>query len=234
MMKHYISLFVLIWLINIAFLEKVTAKTTFKGGVISQSKSLPTKNPIERQDLDFDLITFDNSHLNKIINIRDAIRFERRIGYGAPLKRVKLHINKTRKQAIDDVISDLKKYEDSIEWPLWTEKAIPTSFMEQGMRAQKTFCEDGAFLNSLKGVWLEKLSSSNTPQFERLAIFWLNHFSVNFDMYKQKHAFFHHLKFIRQNANKSYLGFLKGILEDPAMITYLNNEKSYAQNQMKI
>ena len=230
MMKHYISLFVLIWVINIAFLEKVTAKTTFKGGVISQSKSLPTKNPIERQDLDFDLNTFDNSHLNKIINIRDAIRFERRIGYGAPLKRVKLHINKTRKQAIDDVISDLKKYEDSIEWPLWTEKAIPTSFMEQGMRAQKTFCEDGAFLNSLKGVWLEKLSSSNTPQFERLAIFWLNHFSVNFDMYKQKHAFFEHLKFVRQNANKSYLEYLKGIIKDPAMITYLNNEKSFAQN----
>ena len=56
MVKHYISLFILIWVINIAFLEKVTAKTTFKGGVISQSKSLPTKNPIERQDLDFDLI----------------------------------------------------------------------------------------------------------------------------------------------------------------------------------
>ena len=137
MMKHYISLFVLIWVINIAFLEKVTAKTTFKGGVISQSKSLPTKNPIERQDLDFDLNTFDNSHLNKIINIRDAIRFERRIGYGAPLKRVKLHINKTRKQAIDDVISDLKKYEDNIEWPLWTEKAIPTSFMMSFMKLGK-------------------------------------------------------------------------------------------------
>ena len=49
-------------------------------------------------------------------------------------------------------------------------------------------------------------------------------------MYKQKHAFFQHLKFIRQNANKSYLGYLKGVLKDPAMITYLNNEKSYAQN----
>ncbi len=217
-------------MVNITFLEKGTAKTTFKGGVISQSKSLTTKKPIERKDLDFDLSTFDNSHLNKVVNIRDALRFERRIGYGAPLGRFKLHINKTRKQAIDDIIYDLKKYEDEINWPIWTEKAIPTSFMEQGMRAQKTFCEDGAFLNSLKSVWLEKLSSSNTPQFERLAIFWLNHFSVNFDMYKQKHAFFQHLKFVRQNANKSYLEYLKGIIKDPAMITYLNNEKSYAQN----
>ena len=128
------------------------------------------------------------------------------------------------------MITNLKEYKDYIEWPLWTEKAIPTSFMEQALRAQKISCEDGAFLNSLKGVWLEKLASSETPQFERLAIFWLNHFSVNFDMYKQKHAFFEHLKFIRLNSNKNYLEFLNGILKDPAMITYLNNEKSYAQN----
>ncbi len=231
-MKTFYQLctFLIFILLNSLILEKTYAKTTFKGGIITQSKSLKTVAPKPRNDLDFDLSSFDDSHLSKMINKLEAIRFERRIGYGVPLKRVKLHINKTRKQAVDNVISDFKQYQDDVNWPLWTEKAIPTSFMEQGLRAQKTFCEDGAFLNSLKGVWLEKLSSSNTPQFERLAIFWLDHFSVNFDMYKQKHAFFHHLKFIRQNANKSYLGFLKGILEDPAMITYLNNEKSYAQN----
>ena len=231
-MKRFDQLctFLIFILLNSLILEKTYAKTTFKGGIITQSKSLETVAPKPRNDLAFDLSSFDDTHLSKMINKLEAIRFERRIGYGVPLKRVKLHINKTRKQAIDNVISNLKQYQDDVNWPLWTEKAIPTSFMEQGLRAQKTFCEDGAFLNSLKGVWLEKLSSSSTPQFERLAIFWLNHFSVNFDMYKQKHAFFHHLKFIRQNANKSYLGFLKGILKDPAMITYLNNEKSYAQN----
>ena len=231
-MKKFYQLctFLIFILFNSLILEKTYAKTTFKGGILTQSKSLKTVTPKPRNDLNFDLSSFDDSHLSKIINKREAIRFERRIGYGAPLKRVRLHIKKSRKQAIDDVISDLKKYEDVMKWPLWTEKAIPTSFMEQGLRAQKTFCEDGAFLKSLKGVWLEKLSLSDTPQFERLTIFWLNHFSVNFDMYKQKHAFFQHLKFIRQNANKSYLGYLKGILKDPAMITYLNNEKSYAQN----
>ena len=231
MQKFYvIFIFSLIWFCYISFIKIVNAKTTFKGGIITQTKNLKTIRPKEREDLNFDLGTFDDSHLNEVINKLEAIRFERRIGYGAPLKRVRLHINKTRKQAVDDVISNLKKYKEDMKWPLWTQRAIPTSFMEQGLRAQKTFCENGAFLNSLKGVWLEKLSSSDTPQFERLAIFWLNHFSVNFDMYKRKHAFFQHLKFIRQNANKSYLGYLKGVLKDPAMITYLNNEKSYAQN----
>ena len=186
-MKTFYQLFtfLIFILLNSLILEKTYAKTTFKGGIITQNKSLKTVAPEPRNDLAFDLSSFDDTHLSKMINKLEAIRFERRIGYGVPFKRVKLHINKTRKQAVDNVISDLKQYQDSVNWPLWTEKAIPTSFMEQGLRAQKTFCEDGAFLNSLKGVWLEKLSSSNTPQFERLAIFWLNHFSVNFDMYKQ-------------------------------------------------
>ena len=231
-MKVFYKIFtlstILLW--SNLILEKSYAKTTFKGGIITQSKNLETKAPKLRKDLKFVLDDFDTSHLSKILSQKDSIRFERRIGIGAPLERIKLHTNKTRKQTVDDVVSNLKNYVDNIEWPYWTERAIPTSFLQQGLKAQRMHCEEGAFLNSLKTAWLEKLSSSDTPQFERLAIFWLNHFSVNFDMYKQKHAFFQHLKFIRQNANKSYLGYLKGILEDPAMITYLNNEKSYAQN----
>ncbi len=226
--KIFTLLTILLW--NNLILEKSYAKTTFKGGIITQSKNLETKKPKLRKDLKFDLDDFDISHLNKILSQKDSIRFERRIGFGVPLERIELHTNKTRKQAVDDVVSNLKNYVDNIKWPYWTKNAIPTSFLQQGLKAQRMHCEEGAFLNSLKTAWLEKLSSSHTPQFERLAIFWLNHFSVNFDMYKQKHAFFQHLKFIRQNANKSYLGYLKGILEDPAMITYLNNEKSYAQN----
>ena len=70
-------------------------------------------------------------------------------------------------------------------------------------------------LTFFKKTWLEKLASSKTPQFERLALFWLNHFSVNFNMYKQKHAFYKHLKLIRENSNGNFLMFLEVILKTP-------------------
>ena len=44
-------------------------------------------------------------------------------------------------------------------------------------------------------------------------------------MYQQKYAFFKHLKLIRENSIT-----LEVILRDPAMIVYLNNEKSFARN----
>ena len=48
-------------------------------------------------------------------------------------------------------------------------------------------CDAQSFLLSLRTTWLEKLVSSKTPM--RTGYFWLNHFSVNFNMYKQTHSF---------------------------------------------
>ena len=227
---NLIFLSTLLLIYNVTYTQKACAKTTFKGGIITQSKSLHTKSPKQRTDLIYDLKSFDDSHLDIIITKKEAIRLERRIGIGVPIDRVKLHIGKTRREAINDIISDLNKYQDNTIWPKWTEDAIPTSFMDRGIKSHHINCDEQSFLLSLKKTWLEKLISSNTPQYERLAIFWLNHFSVNFNMYKQTHSFFTHLKLIRENSNKNFLKFLKNIFTDPAMIVYLNNEKSYAQN----
>ena len=208
----------------------VFAKTTFKGGIITSSKSLSTTKPKIRKDLIFDLNKFEDSHLDKIITKKEAIRLEKRIGFGAPVDRIKLHIGKSRREAINDIVLNLSKYKDNTIWPRWTNEAIPTSFMQRGIKAHRINCDDQSFLLSLKTTWLEKLVSSKTPQYERLAIFWLNHFSVNFNMYKQKHSFYTHLKIIRNNTNKNFVSFLKNIIRDPAMIVYLNNEKSFARN----
>ena len=225
-----IFLFIFFLIFNVIYAHKAIAKTTFKGGIITESKPFNTTKPKERKDLIYDLKSFDGRHLNQIITKNEAVRLERRIGIGAPIDRVKLHIGKTRRDAINDIVSDLKKYQDNVLWPSWTEEAIPTSFMDRGIKNHRINCDAQSFLLSLRTTWLEKLISSKTPQYERLAIFWLNHFSVNFNMYKQTHSFVTHLKIIRKYSNKNFLKLLESTFTDPAMIVYLNNEKSYAQN----
>ena len=112
--------FSLLLIYDIAFLKKAYAKTTFKGGIIVQSKSLPTKIPIKRKDLIYDLKKYDDSHINQVKTTNEAIRLERRVGIGVPIDRIKLHIGKTRREAINDIISDLDKYQENIIWPKWT------------------------------------------------------------------------------------------------------------------
>ena len=48
-------------------LHTSNARTTFKGGIIIQNKSLHTKEPRERKDLEYDLSQFNDDHLNKVV-----------------------------------------------------------------------------------------------------------------------------------------------------------------------
>ena len=83
---------------------------------------------------------------------------------------------------------------------------------------------------TLEASWSESILSSFVPQYERLALFWLDHFSVAYDTYDQFHAFHEHLKIIRKNSNGNFVKFLEQSLHDPGVIIYLNNEKSTAKN----
>ena len=220
-------------LIFVFFSFESIAGFKIKGGVFSGGGqlNLETKNIKERNDLEFDLKNFDSSHLEVKLNKFDAIRFENRIGFGAPPSRVVRYIGKKRKDVINLIVNELENYKDDIEWPYWTKNKIPTNFLDQGLRKhKKKYCTPDLFRMSLEAVWSESILSNKVPQYERLALFWLDHFSVAYDTYNQFHAFFEHIKTIRENSNGNFVKFLKNSLYDPGIIIYLNNEKSTSKN----
>ena len=160
-----------------------------KGGVITSAEILKTQKPEPRNDLIFNLNDFDKTHLEQKLTIEEAIRFENRIGFGAPYDRVQRYIGKTRKEAIDLVINELENYQDNFEWPNWKDNYIPTSFIEQGLERSKRSCRISSFRTDLEFKWSRAILSNKVPQFEKLALFWLDHFSVAFDEYNQTHSF---------------------------------------------
>ena len=200
-----------------------------KGGVITSAEILKTQKPEPRNDLIFNLNDFDKTHLEQKLTIEEAIRFENRIGFGAPYDRVKRYIGKTRKEAIDLVINELENYQDNFEWPNWKDNYIPTSFIEQGLERSKRSCRISSFRTDLEFKWSRAILSNKVPQFEKLALFWLDHFSVAFDEYNQTHSFVQHLEFIRKNSIGKFDDFLRQSIMDPAIIVYLNNEQSTTQ-----
>ena len=213
------------------FVAQLEAGVTFKGGQISSSSgNLNTEKPAERPDLIFTLNNFDSSHLNQKLSKFDAIRFERRIGIGAPLDRVSLWIGLTRKQAIEKTISQLEHHSDGFIMPLWFSEMTPTSFMEDGLRRERHSCGINTFRQSLENAWAKEIIETTTPQFERLALFWLDHFSVAFDTYNQTHSFAKHLEIVRENSSGGVVNFLSASLRDPGLIVYLNNEQSTVQD----
>ena len=213
------------------FFGYAEAGVKFKGGKISSSSgSLKTEQPDQRADLNFNLAEFNSSHLNLKLSKFDAVRFERRIGIGAPLSRVSQWVGLTRRQAIEKTISQLKTHADNFKMPFWVSEMTPVSFMEDGLRRGRHSCGTKYYRNSLENAWAKEIIETSTPQFERLALLWLDHFSVAFDTYNQTHSFAKHLEIIRENANGNFLDLLSESLYDPGMIVYLNNEQSTIKN----
>ena len=167
----------------------------------------------------------DDSHLDEVMTKKDAIRFEKRIGFGSPVDRVVRYIGLTRREAIDLVIDELKNYEDDFNWPEWTYKA-KSVFLLKNSNNIATRCKNINFKKSLQNSILLSLYKSSVPQFEKLFVFWLDHFSVAYDAYDMPLAYAEHLNIIRSNTNRNFLNLLRSTFSDPAMLVYLNNDNS--------
>ena len=138
------------------------------------------------------------------MTFEDAARFESRIGIGAPMKRVNRYVGKTRREAINLVVSELENYQDEFLWPDWVNNVTPISFFERAKKRNRFYCGEAMFEDSLRMELSRRLLTSQIPQFERLFLFWLDHFSVEFKAYSQSHAFAEHMRLIRKNSNQSF------------------------------
>ena len=224
--KTLLSFYLVIFLL---FSNVSLSAVKIKGGVITSAEVLKTEKPKKRNDLIYDLKKINLSHLDKKITLKEAVRFENRIGIGAPYNRVKRYIGKTRKEAIKIVVQELENYQDDFDWPDWKNNYTPTTFIEDGLRRNKRDCRASSFRTDLEFKWSKSILRNSIPQFEKLALLWLDHFSVAFDEYDQSHSFVRHLEFIRRNANGNFDTFLKESIKDPGIIVYLNNEQSTTQ-----
>jgi hypothetical protein len=166
----------------------------------------------------------DDSYLDVRMDLASAVWFENRIGYGAPKDRVDVYVGMTRREAVALVITELEDYQDPFELPSWFYDTKPLGRVIQTEIGEA--CDTDFLKESLKAAWFDALFKSGTPQFDRLATFWLDHFSVAYDAYEHPHAFARHLNFVRKWRAGNFNDLLYAAISDPSTIVYLNNDKS--------
>jgi uncharacterized protein (DUF1800 family) len=204
----------------------IATGNTAKKPVLSSYNS---SGAVSANDYQYSNAQLDVADLDQIMTFEDAARFESRIGIGAPMKRVNRYIGKPRRDAINLVVSELENYQDEFLWPDWVNNVTPISFFERAKKRNRFYCGEAMFEDSLRMELSKRLLTSQIPQFERLFLFWLDHFSVEFKAYSQSHAFAEHMRLIRKNSNQSFLDLLRNVVNDPGMIVYLNNDSSSAK-----
>ena len=174
-----------------------------------------------------DLLTTDtdDSYLDVEMDFASAVWFENRIGYGAPKDRVDRYVGMTRREAVNLVIDELGTHKDRMKYPAWVQDMQPLGGLIKATDSE-TLCNKKYLKSSLIESWIGSALISEVPQFERISLFWLDHFSVAYDDYIHPHAFAEHLKFVRNWREGSFVDLLQGSLQDASTIIYLNNDQS--------
>lgn len=99
-------------------------------------------------------------------------------------------------------------------------------FRLQRQQAQRT---DREQMRTIRSWWLTRMIESPRPLEEKMTLFWHGHFATSYRKVEDSWLMFRQNQFFRSEAVGDFGALLRGIVRDPAMIIYLDNNRSSAR-----
>lgn len=93
-------------------------------------------------------------------------------------------------------------------------------------RRQEAQRRDRQQMTRVQHWWLERMIETPRPLEEKLTLFWHGHFATSYRTIEDSYHMFKQNVFFREQACGSFASLLRGIIRDPAMLKYLDNDQS--------
>lgn len=90
--------------------------------------------------------------------------------------------------------------------------------------------EDGQMFRGLQEWWYQRMVATPRPAEERLTLLWHGHFATSQRVVRDSYLMYKQNQMFREHANGSFADLARGIVRDPAMIKYLNNDRNIARS----
>lgn len=149
-----------------------------------------------------------------------------RTGFGASPQEIADLQPLTREQAVDKIIGSLRT-EPLSPPPAFINQPLPDYFWDKG----KASPEAEAFgiardheIYQLRAWWLDQMISTPSPLTERMVLFWHNHFVSKYSTTYVTKPLHDQLQLFRHAGTTNFATLLHGIVRDPAMLIFLNND----------
>lgn len=86
--------------------------------------------------------------------------------------------------------------------------------------------EDRQMMKKLRRWWADRMIQTPRPTEERLTLLWHGHFASSYRSVRDAYLMYRQNQLLRENANGSFVDLARGVVRDPAMIKYLNNDRN--------
>lgn len=81
-------------------------------------------------------------------------------------------------------------------------------------------------MGQLRQWWLKRMVESPRPLQEKLTLLWHGHFATQDSVVQNSYAMYHQNQLLRENAAGNFGALLYGVVHDPAMLRYLDNNRN--------
>ena len=86
--------------------------------------------------------------------------------------------------------------------------------------------EDRKQVNEMQKWWLKRMIETPRPLEEKMTLFWHGHFATSYRTIENSYHMFMQNELFRRHATGNFAELMFGIIRDPAMIAYLDNDDS--------
>jgi uncharacterized protein (DUF1800 family) len=103
------------------------------------------------------------------------------------------------------------------------DEALLERFRREVQRRQQA---DRRQMGAIQEWWLTRMIESPRPLEEKMTLFWHGHFATNYRGTQDSYHMFLQNQLFRAHATGSFADLVFGIIRDPAMLRYLNNDQN--------
>ncbi len=93
-------------------------------------------------------------------------------------------------------------------------------------KRQKAQRLDRSQMRQIQRWWITRMIQTPRPLEEKLTLFWHGHFATGFRVVQDSYHMYSQDRMLRANALGNFAELLRGIVRDPAMLRYLNNNQN--------
>ena len=106
-------------------------------------------------------------------------------------------------------------------------EAIRERLQQERQRRQAA---DREQMRDIQKWWMRRIIETSRPLEEKMTLFWHGHFATGYRAIEDSYHMFLQNQFFRANATGNFADLVFGIIRDPAMLEYLNNNQNSRQS----
>ncbi len=164
--------------------------------------------------------------LLQTISAEDSRHILSRTGFGVSLSQLEKLEGLNRAEAVESIIAEVSQ-KPSIPMPNWVNEPAPRFWTRSRMSSTDRQHFDRTRdreMVELRQWWVNNMLQSNSPQTERLVLFWHDHFATGYaGLNRQSILMARQNQTFRRHALGSFRELLKAMIRDPALLQYLNS-----------